>query len=399
MRIKLLSLLLAGTAATGAFLGWATSGPASAQQGGGAPPAEVSIQTIEPQAVDFTRELPGRTSSYKVAEIRPQVNGIILKRMFEEGSDVTEGQQLYQIDPAIYQAAYNSAQADLMKAEANAKSIVAQNGRYAELVKIGGISKQEYDNVRASLAQSQADIAIAKAAVATAKINLDFTKVFSPISGRVGKSIVTEGALVTQNQTAALATVQQLDPIFVDVTQSSAELLKLRRDLAAKGVIAPKLPVTLFIEGDTEPFDQKGEIQFSDVSVDETTGSVQLRILFPNPKNELLPGMFVRAKISQSQEENAVLVSQKAVTRNPDGSAVVMLVGEGDKVVPQPVKVTEAVNDQWLVTEGLKKGDRVIVEGIMKVKPGVVVKPVEAGAADPKMPAAPELKSSESEKE
>lgn len=390
MRIKLLSLLLIGTAATGAFLGWATSGPASAQQGGGMPPAEVMIQIIEPKAVSFSKDLPGRTSSYKIAEIRPQVNGIIVKRLFEEGSDIKEGQQLYQIDPAVYQAAYDSAQADLMKADANSKSVLAKGTRYAELVKIGGVSKQEYDDIQASVAQSKADIAIAKAALATAKINLDYTKVFSPISGRVGKSMVTEGALVTQNQAAPLATVQQLDPIYVDVTQSSAELLKLRRELAAKGSVALKLPVTLFLEGDAEPFDQKGELQFSDVSVDETTGSVQLRILFPNPQNQLLPGMFVRARISQSQDEAAVLVSQKAVTRNPDGSAVVLLVGEGNKVVPQPVKVTEVVEDQWVVTEGLKKGDRVIVEGLMKAQPGSVVKPVEPKPAEEKTPAPPQ---------
>ncbi len=379
MRIKLLALLLVGTAATGAFLGWATSGPASAQQEGAAPPpTEVTIQIIEPRAVNFSKDLPGRTVPYRIAEIRPQVNGIIQKRLFEEGSDVKEGQQLYQIDPAVYQAAYDSAQADLLKAEANAKSVIARGERYKELVNIGGISKQEYDDAEASVAQAKADIAIAKASVASAKINLDFTKMFSPISGRIGKSLVTEGALATQNQAAPLATVQQLDPIYVDVTQSSAELLKLRRELAAKGNAPLKLPVELFAEGETEAFAQKGELQFSDVSVDETTGSVQLRIMFKNPNNELLPGMFVRARVSQSQDNSAVLVSQKAVNRNPDGSAVVMLVGEGDKVQPQPVKATEAVGDEWLITEGLKKGDRVIVEGTMKVQPGAVVKPVEA---------------------
>lgn len=379
MRIKLLVLLLAGTAATGAFLGWATSGPASAQQEGAAPPpTEVVIEVIEPKVVNFSKDLPGRTVPYRIAEIRPQVNGIITKRFFEEGSDVQEGQQLYQIDPAVYQAAYNSAQADLMKAEANAKSVIVRGERYKELVNIGGISKQEYDDVEASVAQAKADIAIAKANLASAKINLDYTKVFSPISGRIGKSLVTEGALATQNQAQPLATVQQLDPIYVDVTQSSAELLKLRRELADKGNTPLKLPVELFVEGDAEPFAEKGELQFSDVSVDETTGSVQLRIIFKNQNNELLPGMFVRARVSQSQDDAAVLVSQKAVNRNPDGSAMVMLVGEGDKVQPQPIKATEAVGDQWLVTEGLKKGDRVIVEGTMKVQPGAVVKPVEA---------------------
>ncbi|PZP56832.1 MAG: efflux transporter periplasmic adaptor subunit [Micavibrio aeruginosavorus] len=390
MRIKLLAFLLVGTAAAGAFLGWATSGPASAQQEGAAPPpTEVVIQVIEPKAVSFSKDLPGRTVPFRIAEIRPQVNGIITKRLFEEGSDVKEGQQLYQIDPSVYQAAYDSAQADLMKAEANAKSVIARGERYKELVDIGGISKQEYDDAEASVAQARADIAIAKANVASAKINLDFTKMFSPISGRIGRSLLTEGALATQNQAAPLATVQQLDPIYVDVTQSSAELLKLRRDLAAKGSAPLKLPVELFVEGDTQPLEQKGELQFSDVSVDETTGSVQLRVLFKNPNNELLPGMFVRARISQSQDDAAVLVSQKAVTRNPDGSAVVMLVGEGNKVQPQPITATEAVGDEWLVTEGLKQGDRVIVEGTMKVQPGAVVKPVEAKKGEEASKASP----------
>ena len=387
---KIFILLLAVIIAVGAFYFWKKSHSGAAQQQAQAmPPAEVEIVTIQPQNVTFTKDLPGRTSAVRVAEIRPQVSGVILKRLFVEGSDVTEGQQLYQIDPALYQAAYQRAEADLMRAQANAKSVQAQSARYEELVKIGGVSKQEYDDIKAGLAQANADIAIAKAALSDAKVNLDYTKVLSPISGRIGVSRVTEGALATQNQQEPLAVVQQLDQIYVDVTQSGPELLALRRQLGNQPSPAQKLPVQLFIEGDNQAFNQQGELQFSDVSVDETTGSVQLRILFPNPERVLLPGFFVRARISQSQAENAILVPQKAVSRNPDGSTVVMTVGEGNKVMPRPITVTETVGDQWLVTKGLQAGDRVIVEGLMKVQPEAVVKPVEAKTAPEQTGASP----------
>jgi membrane fusion protein (multidrug efflux system) len=266
-----------------------------------------------------------------------------------------------------------------MKADANSKSIIAKSDRYKQLVEIGGVSKQEYDDIKASVAQANADIEIAKAALATAKINLDYTKVLSPIAGRIGKSQFTEGALATQNQEAPLATVQQLDPIYVDVTQSSAELLGLQRQANAQG-LAQEMPVTLIVEGDNQPFEQKGKLQFSDASVDETTGSIQMRILFPNPDHKLLPGMFVRARIGQSRSDNAILVPQQAVSRSADGSASVMLVGDGNKVVPQQIKVSDSVGDKWMVLEGLKVGDRVIVEG-MKAAPGSVVKPVEQSSS------------------
>ena len=349
---------------------------AQAANGSDRPPAEVNIITIAPQAVNFTKDLPGRTSSYKIAEIRPQVNGIITKRLYTEGSEVKEGDQLYQIDPATYEAALNSSRANLMKAEASLKAAQAQFARVKELVKIDAVSKQEFDDANASLDQGKADVAIAKAALATSQINLDYTKVFSPISGRIGKSFVTEGALVTANQTTPLATVQQFDPIYVDVTQSSTELMDLRRQLQA----AEKTPVTLILEGDSKIYEEKGELQFSDVTVDQTTGSVQLRILFPNPKQELLPGLFVHARIEQARDSAAILVPQRAITRTADGSVTVWVVGEGDKVSVRPIKVSQAVGDQWFVTDGLKAGDRVIVEGIQKVKPEAVVKPVDIAA-------------------
>lgn len=337
------------------------------------PPAEVSVVTIATQSINFTKDLPGRTSPYKIAEIRPQVNGIITKRLYTEGSVVAEGQQLYQIDPSTYEAAYNSSLANLMKAEATLKAAQAQYSRVKELVNIDAVSKQEYDDANASLDQGKADVAIAKAALATSKINLDYTKVFSPISGRIGKSFVTEGALVTANQTTALATVQQLDPIYVDVTQSSTELMELRKQLNA----AEKTPVTLLMDGTIKAYDQKGELQFSDVTVDQTTGSIQLRVLFPNPNQDLLPGLFVHARIEQARDDAAILVPQKSITRNADGSVTVFVVGEGYKVSVRPIQISQAIDDQWLVTDGLKPGDRVIVEGIQKVAPNAIVKPIE----------------------
>lgn len=372
-------LALAG----GGFYFWQNAAVAEGQEAAAPaamPPTEVSIVTIAQQTVNFTKDLPGRTTAYKIAEIRPQVSGIVTKRLFEEGSAVTEGQQLYQIDPASYQAAYEAANADLMKARAGVKAANSKYDRNSVLVKSGYASKQTVDDLKASLDQARADVAIAEAALTTARINLDYTKVFSPISGRIGKSLVTEGALVTAGQAAALATVQQLDPIYVDVTQSSTELMELRRQLNSP----EKTPVTLLLEGQAQGYTHKGELQFSDVTVDPTTGSVQLRVLFPNPEQELLPGLFVRARIEQARADGAILVPQKSITRNADGSVTVFLVGEGDKVSLQPIKVSQVVGDNWFVTEGLKAGDRVILEGIQKVAPGAVVKPVEATAETPK---------------
>lgn len=374
---KPLILLLVLSILVGGVMWWRSHGKAedgaTAQQP--PPPAEVSVITIAPETLSITKDLPGRTSAYRVAEIRPQVNGIILKRMFDEGSDVKEGQQLYQIDPAPYQAAFDSAKADLMRAEANVKSVQARSSRYAELVKIDAISRQEYDDARAGLQQAIADVEIARASLKNAKINLDYTRVLSPISGRIGKSLVTEGALVTANQAGFLATVQQLSPIYVDVTQSSGELIKLRRQFAQDQGNKPA-PVQLLVEGDDQPYSRQGALQFSDVTVDQGTGSVQLRILVDNPEFELMPGMFVRARVEQSKINDAIAVPQKAVTRNPDGSASIWVVGEGNKAVMRPITVSEAVGDRWIVTKGLQPGERVIVEGTQKVQPDAVVKPV-----------------------
>jgi membrane fusion protein (multidrug efflux system) len=354
---------------------------------------EVEVVTLHAQPVTITKDLPGRTSALRVAEIRPQVNGIIMKRFFTEGTDVKTGQQLYQIDPAPYQAAHESARADLMKAQANIKSVQAKADRYGELVKIGGISKQEYDDVVASLEQSKANIAIAQAAVRTARINLDYTKVLSPISGRIGPSLVTEGALVTANQPAALATVQQFDKIYVDVMQSSEELMRLRRQFSQSHAKASKPTARLVIGG--EVYGEEGEFQFSDATVNQTTGTVQLRIVFPNTNNLILPGLFVHARLSVGTDKTAILVPQKASVRNPDGSVNVWVVDAQNKVSVRPITVGDAVGDQWTVTNGLQEGERVIVEGVLKVQPGSTVRPVDASVTKDAAQQAPAMSQEE----
>jgi membrane fusion protein (multidrug efflux system) len=334
--------------------------------------------TVKPQRVLLTTELPGRTSAYLIAEVRPQVSGIIQKRLFTEGSDVNAGEVLYQIDPAIYEATYNSAKAALARAEANIMPIRLRVGRYAELVKSNAVSQQEYDDASAVLKQTEADVEAGRAAVETARINLAYTKVTAPISGRIGRSSVTNGALVTANQPAALATIQQLSPIYVDITQSSAELLRMKQNLSS-GVLkssgASQAKVRLILE-DGSPYPFSGTLKFSEVSVDQSTSSITLRAIFPNPKHMLLPGMFVRAVLEEGVNEKAILVPQRGVTRNQAGKAMVMVVGSEEKVEPRVIKVLRTVGDNWLVTEGLKAGDRVILEGLQKARPGTPVKAV-----------------------
>jgi membrane fusion protein (multidrug efflux system) len=358
---------------------WPKGSKSDRQDMGGKP--EVSVVTMKTGPVVSTKDLPGRTSAVRVAEIRPQVSGIITRRFFVEGSMVKQGQQLYQIDPAPFLAAYNSARANLKKAEANVKSVEAKSSRYGELVKIGGISKQEFDDANASLAQAHADVAIAQAEVSTAKINLDYTKVMAPISGRIGQTKVTEGALVNANQSEPLAVVQQLDFIYVDVSQSSAELMQLRKireEHKDNSSGDPAATVHLLVDG--KPVGEPGKLKFSDVTVNPTTGTVLLRLLFPNANHEILPGMFVHARLEQWKDDQAILVSQKSVTRQADGSVSVWVVGTDGKANPRPVNVTEIVGDKWIVSNGLKAGEKVVLEGIMKIRPGMAVKSVEAGA-------------------
>jgi membrane fusion protein (multidrug efflux system) len=335
------------------------------------PPVAVKVVTLKTQSVSLTTDLPGRTVPYRVAEIRPQVSGVILKRMFVEGADVKEGQQLYQIDPALYQAAYDSA-------AATAESSKLQAQRYKPLAEANAVSKQDYDNAVAAAAQN-------KASAETAHINLVYTRLLSPISGRTGRSSVTEGALVTANQTTSLATVQQLDPIYVDVTQPMAVLLRLKREMAAGQLVqagANQAEVHLLLE-DSSHYAPTGKLQFAEVQVDQTTGSVTLRALFPNPDKLLLPGMFVREQIEEGTRTDAILVPQVAVTHNQKGEPTTLVVNADNKVELRPLVTERAIGDKWLIADGVKVGERVIVEGVQFAKPGATVKPEEVQSAAP----------------
>jgi membrane fusion protein (multidrug efflux system) len=341
----------------------------------------VGIIVVKPQKASLTSELSGRTVPLLIAEVRPQVSGIVKKRLFTEGSDVKAGQLLYQIDPATYEAAFSSAKAGQARVEASLVSVRLTEERYRDLVKIKAVSQQDYDAAFAAFKQAEADLAFAKAAVETARINLAYTRVTAPISGRIGRSTVTVGALVTANQPAALATVQQLDSMYVDVTQSTAELLKLKQNLAS-GVMnkSSSAQVKLLLE-DGSAYPLAGTLKFSEVTVDQSTGSVTLRAVFPNPKQTLLPGMFVRAVVEEGVNEQAILVPRRGVTRDSSGNALVMVVGAEEKVEPRVIKAERTVGDSWLASEGLKAGDRVILEGLQKARPGTTVKAVPFGSA------------------
>ena len=345
---------------------------------------EVGVLTMAPRRVEVVADLQGRTSAYRVAEVRPQVSGILQKRLFTEGAEVKAGERLYQIDPAKYQATLASAEAALAKARANVKAVEAKAARYAELVGINAVSKQDYDDITASLAQNQADVKAAEAAVDLARIDLEYTRVYAPISGRIGKSAVTEGALVTANQATALATVTQLDPIYVDLTQSSDEMARLRREAEAgkvRGGGTRGAEVSLSSPGDGHAYAETGRLQFSDVTVDRTTGSVTIRALFPNPNRELLPGMFVRARVRQGERDNVLVVPQGAVQRT-GSQASVWVAGADGKAAVRTVTLGDAVSDGWLVNSGLAAGDRVVVEGLQRMRPGIPVKAVEIAQAN-----------------
>ncbi|MHA4939144.1 efflux RND transporter periplasmic adaptor subunit [Enterobacter hormaechei] len=353
-------------------------GQENPQQHAQAPQVSVHIVKSAPLAVKT--ELPGRTDAYRVAEVRPQVSGIILHRNFTEGSDVKAGESLYQIDPATYQAAYDNAKGELVKAQAAANIAHLTVKRYVPLVGTQYVSKQEYDQAVATAQQADASVVAAKAGVESARINLAYTKVTSPINGRIGKSSVTEGALVTNGQSTALATVQQLDPIYVDVTQSSSDFMRLKQQTSLqKGDTSS---VELLMENG-QPYQLKGTLQFSDVTVDESTGSITLRALFPNPQHMLLPGMFVRARIDEGTQPDAILVPQQGVTRTPRGDATVLVVNDKNQVESRTVVAPQAIGDRWLITEGLKNGDRVIISGLQKVRPGVTVVAIPDTAATP----------------
>ena len=357
-------------------------------QGPGAVP--VTVVTLTAQAVTLTRELPGRTSAFMVAEVRPQVSGIVKQRLFTEGGMVTAGEPLYQLDDATYQADYASARAEVARAQAALDTARSRARRSAELVASNLVSQQEDDNAVDALRQAEADFAAAEAALHKQAVILRYTRVNAPISGRIGKSSVTQGALVTANQEAPLAKVQQLDPMYVDVTQSSAELLELRRQLAASKVEdARDQPVTILLEDGTR-YGHDGRLAFSEVTVDPTTGSYGIRVVVPNPENLLLPGMYVRAVIGSAVREGALLAPQQAIVRNSKGEPTAMVVGKGDRIEVRAVQVSRAIGDRWLVEGGLAAGERVVVEGFQKIRPGVTVQAVEAGAQPPAAPAPPQ---------
>jgi membrane fusion protein (multidrug efflux system) len=375
------ALLIISTAVLTACDSKPQEGPAQATP-------EVAVITLQPQSLTVTSNLPGRVNPYRMAQVRARVDGIVLKREFTEGSDVKAGQRLYTIDPASYQAAYNSANAALTRAKANAVTKQLQASRSAALIKQHAISAQAYDDIRAAAQQAQADVEAATAELDAARIRLSYTEVLSPIDGRIGKSLVTEGAYVQQGEATPMAMVQQLNPVYVDVTQSSADILKLRRDFAdgllkqVNGAAA----VSLLLE-DNSTYTEGGSLQFSDSTVDESTGTVTLRAIFPNDKLELLPGMFVHAQLESGVSEQALLLSQQAVTYNAQGQPTALVVGAEDKIELRVLQVSRSVGNQWQVVDGLQAGDRVVVEGLQKIKPGVAVK-VVASTVDSAAPAA-----------
>jgi membrane fusion protein (multidrug efflux system) len=358
--------------------------------GGGYPPAAVKVVTLRAQSLTLTRELPGHTSAFLVAEVRPQVTGIVNRRLFTEGGAVQAGQVLYELDDRTYQAQYDGAAAALKNAQATLEAAQFRERRSAELRKIDAVSAQDNETTVAELRQAEAGVASAEAAVASARVNLGFTRITSPITGRIGKSSVTQGALVTANQTQALATVQKLDPIYVDVSQSSGEWLALKQDIVAGKLRAggAGTPAKILLENGSD-YGAEGTLQFEDVTIDEATGSLLLRILVPNPTRTLLPGMYVKAIISQGVRPDALLAPQIGLTRDASGQATALIVGAGNKVEPRVVRVSRAIGDQWLVEDGLHVGDRLIVEGLQKVQPGMPVEPSEAGSAPPPAAAAP----------
>ena len=363
---------------------------------GGPPPVlgtpQVGVVTVKAQRVAMTTELSGRTAPVQVAEVRPQVSGIVEARKFTEGSEVHAGDLLYQVAPASYRAEFDSAQAALDKAQANVGSTTLKAQRYGELAAVKAVSQQDADDSQALLAQGLADVASAKAALETSRINLAYTRVVSPISGRIGRSSVTAGALVTANQASALATVQQLDPIYVDVTQSSAALLQLRRQFAA-GLLASAgadaARVTLLLE-DGSRYPLPGKLKFSDVTVDQNAGTIVLRAEFPNPKGELLPGMYVRAVLEQGVNDAAILVPQAAVSRDSAGKPTAFVVGGDGRLQLRQLRTERAIGDQWLVSDGLKVGESLVVDGLQRAHAGqaVQVLPHDAGPTAPVVTAA-----------
>ena len=373
-------------------VGCMLAGCGNRERAGGAPNAapEVAVVAMEPKRITITAELAGRASALLIAEVRPQVSGILQKRLFEEGGDVEAGDVLYQIDPAMYEAAYSSAKATMARAEANLKAIRLRAERYKELVEIKAVSVQDYDDITAALQQAEAEVEAGKAAVESARLNLAYTRITAPISGRIGRSSVTIGALATAYQPIPFATIQQLDPVYVDVPQSSANLLRLKERIASgnlKNGGLDQAKVRLILENGN-PYLLEGVLKFSDVTVDPSTGSFILRMVFPNPDHVLLPGMFVRAVIEEGVIEQALLVPQQGVARDSKGNPYALIVDAEGNVEQRMLTIDRAEGNQWLVTGGLNPGDQVIVEGVQKVRPGAPAKAVPFGAGQSDSPPA-----------
>jgi membrane fusion protein (multidrug efflux system) len=380
---RLHTLLTYASLALAASVGLAGCSPSAAPTPAAPPAPQVSVLTIQPRQVSLKTVLPGRTAPTLIAEVRPQVTGLVQTRNFVEGTEVKQGTALYQLETAPYKAALDSAKAALAKAEASRTAANLKAARMKELVEIKFASQQAYEDAAAALQQAEADVVAATAAVETARINLGYTKVTAPISGRIGRSTVTPGALVTANQATALVTIQQLNPIYVDVTQSSADLLRLKRALAKgelKTTPAHAARIALMFE-DGSPYPHEGSLQFSDVTVDQTTGAITLRALFPNPQGDLLPGMYVRAVIEEGVRESAIVVPQQAVTRDNKGDAIAMVVGADGKVEQRKLQTARTLGSEWLIDAGLKAGERVVVEGLQRARPGTQVQAVEAPPA------------------
>ncbi len=367
----------------------AACGKKDDQAAGPPPTPEVTVVTLKPQSVVLTRELSGRADASQEAEVRPQVGGIVERLLFTEGGSVTAGQPLYQLDQTAFRADANSAQAAVASAQAALTTARLTAGRSAQLVKIDAVSRQDNDNAQAALRQAEANLRAAQAGLQGANVPLNFARVTAPISGRIGRSSVTRGALVTASQATPLAIIQSMDPMYVDISQSSSELLQLRREIAA-GTLqnTETVPVDIVLE-DGSAYSHQGRLSFAEAMVDPSTGAVALRVIVPNPEQQLLPGMFVRAKVANGERQNAILAPQQGITRDPRGNATAMVVDAQGKVEVRQVKVNTTVGDKWLVDGGLKAGDKLIVEGLQKIKPGAQVKAVELGSQPAKPANAP----------
>lgn len=369
-RFQLAPLFAAGILATTVLSGCGEQPQQSQQQR--AP--QVDVVTLQPESLELSTELPGRTAAFRVAQVRPQVSGVLLERTFEEGVYVEKGQQLYQIDPAIYEAELASAEAEVQRAKAVLRSSDLRYNRFKELVEENAVSQDEFDSAEATYFQNKAAVALAEAQLKNARINLEYTKVNAPISGIIGRSNFTEGALVTASQQEPLVTINQLDPIYVDISQSSKQFMQLQADIQSGRIEANasgNAPVRLKLNG--LDFDQQGELLFSEVSVEEDTGAILLRAVFPNPDKTLYPGMFVRAAVSEGTINTALLIPQKAVSRDSRGRPYVMLVNDENKVEQRMITTERAIDSGWLVSDGVKPGDVVITSGLQKIRPGATV--------------------------